>query len=114
MIMRGPRFRFPDQVRNSTRTIASRMIREGEIARSPEELDAWIVQRPEVHAPLEKGGYGSEFDSSDLFPLLVVFLGPKNAPVEEAEATATGLSRTTLALLVGALVVVVLIVILVF
>ncbi|MBA2670989.1 MAG: hypothetical protein H0U67_11510 [Gemmatimonadetes bacterium] len=110
--MRGPRYRFPDQVRNTTRTIAARMIREGEIARSPEELDAWIVQRPEVHAPLEKGGYGSAFDSSDLFPLLVVFLGPENAPVDEAESTSTGLSRNTLVLLSGILVAVVLIVIL--
>jgi hypothetical protein len=108
--MRGPRYRFPDQVRNTTRTIAARMIREGEIARSPEDLDAWIRGRPEVHAPLEKGGYGSAFDSSDLYPLLVVFLGPENAPVAEAQATSTGLSGNMPALIVGILVVVVLVV----
>jgi hypothetical protein len=112
IFMRGPRYRFPDQVRNTTRTIAARMIREGEIARSPEDLDVWIAERPEVHAPLEKGGYGSAFDSSDLYPLLAVFLGPENAPAPAADSTPTGLSRKTLAMLVGILVVVVLIVVL--
>jgi hypothetical protein len=107
--MRGPRYRFPDQVRNTTRTIAARMIREGEIARSPEDLDAWITRRPEVHAPLEKGGYGSAFDSSDLFPLLAVFLGPENAPAPAVDGTSPGRSRNMMALVIGVLVVAVLV-----
>lgn len=72
--MRAPRYRFPDEVRSTTRTIATRMIQEGTIARSPEDLDHWLANEPEVEASLRRGGFGAEFTSRDLFPLLDVFI----------------------------------------
>ena len=72
--MRPPRFRFPDEVRSTTRSMASRMVREETIARTPQELDAWIAERPDVREPLERGGYGTEFEADDLLPLLEVFV----------------------------------------
>jgi hypothetical protein len=68
--MREPRYRFPDHVRDTTRTIAGRMDREGNVAQTPEELEAWIADEPEVRASLESGGYGTHFTAADLFPLL--------------------------------------------
>ncbi|HEV2147718.1 MAG TPA: hypothetical protein VGR37_09980 [Longimicrobiaceae bacterium] len=81
--MRAPRYRFPDEVRSTTRAMASRMVQEGTIARTPEELDAWISERPDVREPLEKGGYGTAFTSHDLFPLLHVFVLRAGGPAPE-------------------------------
>jgi hypothetical protein len=82
--MRPPRFRFPNEVRETTRTIATRMVGDGAIAHTPQELEAWIAGAPDVREPLEHGGYGREFTADDLFPLLQVFVvqagGPAPAP----------------------------------
>jgi hypothetical protein len=72
--MRAPRYRFPDEVRATTRTIATRMIQEGPIARTAEDLDDWLAHEPDLEASLRRGGYGTEFTSRDLFPLLDVFI----------------------------------------
>lgn len=101
--MRPPRFRFPDEVRNTTRTIASRMVREGTIAQTPEELDAWISQAPEVRESLENGGFGREFTSHDVFPLLQVFVVQAGGPAPKPEAPPRRSKRPWL---VGALVLV--------
>lgn len=88
--MRPPRYRFPDEVRSMTRKMAVRMVREGTVVQTPEELDAWIAQRPEVREPLERGGYGTHFAAHDLFPLL-------QAMIARAEASAPApTSRTGL------------------
>lgn len=84
--MRAPRYRFPDDVRATTRRIASEMIRDGTVAATPEQLDAWIAERPEVRESLARGGYATEFTAHDLFPLLQVFLGPAGAPAPEDDA----------------------------
>lgn len=84
--MRAPRYRFPDQVRSTTRTVASRMVRTGEIARTPEQLDAWISEEPDVKESLEKGGYNTAFTSADLFPLLQVFIVQAGGPGPEPDA----------------------------
>lgn len=73
--MRSPRYRFPDAVRSATRNIASRMAEDGTVAETPEQLEAWLAERPEFRGALERGGYGTAFTSGDLFPLLQVFLG---------------------------------------
>lgn len=82
--MRPPRFRFPNEVRETTRTIASRMVADGSIAATPEELEGWIAGAPDVRESLERGGYGQEFTAEDLFPLLEVFMvqagGPARVP----------------------------------
>jgi uncharacterized damage-inducible protein DinB len=54
--MREPRYRFPDHVRDTTRTIATRMVREDAVARTPEELEAWIAEEPR---PVGRAGYPS-------------------------------------------------------
>jgi hypothetical protein len=46
------------------------MVDEGTVARSPEELDAWIARTPDAREPLVRGGYGTHFDAADLLPLL--------------------------------------------
>jgi hypothetical protein len=84
--MRAPRYRFPDEVRSTTRSIASRMVREGTIARTPEELEAWIARTPDVQRPLEEGGYHTAFTAHDLFPLLQVFVVKAGGPAPEADA----------------------------
>ncbi len=101
--MRPPRYRFPDEVRDTTRAIASRMVREGTIAGTPEELDAWISQAPEVRQPLENGGFGREFTSHDLFPLLQVFVAQAGGPPPKPDAPPRPSRRPWL---VGALVLV--------
>lgn len=83
--MRPPRYRFPDEVRSTTRTIAARMVDEGTIAQTPEELDTWISQRPEVQHSLQKGGYNTAFSSHDLFPLLQVLVEKAGGPAPEAD-----------------------------
>jgi hypothetical protein len=86
--MRAPRYRFPDEVRSTTRSIASRVVREGTVPGTPDELDAWIARAPEVRESLEQGGYGTRFTSADLFPLfeagVVQAGGSVPRPVEEA------------------------------
>ena len=72
--MRAPRYRFPEEVRSATRTIAARMVREGTTAETPEQLDAWIARLPTVAEALRKGGYGTAFTAHDLLPLLHVFI----------------------------------------
>lgn len=82
--MRPPRYRFPNHVRETTRTIAARMVGDGGIATTAQDLDAWIARTPDVRQSLESGGYGAEFTADDLFPLLEVFVvqagGPAPAP----------------------------------
>ncbi len=87
--MRPSRYRFPNEVRETTRAMASRMVRDGTTARTPEELDAWISRTPDVRESLESGGYGAEFTADDLFPLLQVFVAqaggtPPSAPAADA------------------------------
>jgi hypothetical protein len=91
--MRAPRYRFPEQVRSTTRGIADRMVRNGDIAETPEELDAWLSQEPETRDVLQRGGYGSAFTADDLFPLLQVFVGQLGGPVPAAEPAASSSSK---------------------
>jgi hypothetical protein len=91
--MRPPRYRFPDEVRSTTRSMAARMVREGTAADTPGALDAWIAERPEVREPLERGGYGSRFTAEDLHPLLVVFLAQAGVPPAAADAPAGSARR---------------------
>lgn len=86
--MRPPRFHFPDEVRSTTREIAHRMVDEGTVARTPEQLDAWIAGAPEERASLERGGYGTHFTSEDLFPLLEVFVAKAGGSTAAASASA--------------------------
>ena len=81
--MRPPRHRFSDDVRTITRSIAADMVEEGAIAQTPDELDAWIAQRPEARARLEKGGYNDAFDATDLLPLLHAMAGQPATPAPE-------------------------------
>ena len=67
--MREGRYTFSDDVRATTRAIALRMIHAGEVAGSPEELNAWIARTDDIRERLTKGGYGSAYTSEDLFPL---------------------------------------------
>lgn len=92
--MRAPRYRFPEVVRSTTRTMASRMVRDGTIARTPEELDAWIAGAPEVREPLEKGGYGTAFSSADLLPLLDALVVQAGGPAREPDVPPPSASRT--------------------
>lgn len=78
--MRPPRYRFPDEVRETTRTIATRMVGDGSIARTPQELEGWIAGAPDARESLERGGYGREFTADDLFPLLEVFIVQAGGP----------------------------------
>jgi hypothetical protein len=73
--MRPPRYRFPDEVRSTARAMASRMVKEGTLPETDEELEAWIAARPDVREPLERGGYGPKFGANDLLPLIHVFAG---------------------------------------
>jgi hypothetical protein len=91
--MRPPRYRFPEEVRATTRGIASRMIREEGVARSPEQLAAWIAERPEVREPLVEGGYGTAFTAEDLYPLLAAFLGAAAGPPPEARSPSRSASK---------------------
>ena len=83
--MRGPRYRFPDEVRSTTREIASRMVQDGAIPATPEQLDSWISKRPEVKESLERGGYNTAFTPHDLFPLLQVFIQRAGGPAPPVE-----------------------------
>jgi hypothetical protein len=110
--MRPPRYRFPDEVRSTTRGIASRMIEEGRIAQGPEELHAWISQTPDVEASLRRGGYGTAFTAEDLFPLLQAFVARARGPAPEGDDLPARSSRRNW-LVAGVLLLVLVIVLLV-
>lgn len=88
--MREARYRFSEDVRSTTRAIALRMIHAGVVASSPEALDAWIAGTDDVRERLTDGGYGSEFDADDLFPLFQAFVAkattatPSRSPARPA------------------------------
>ena len=83
--MRPPRFQFPNEVRSTTRTIASTMVGDRTIAETPEQLGTWIEQRPDVRESLRVKGYGSDFTADDLFPLLQVFIEQAGGAAPEPE-----------------------------
>ncbi len=105
--MRPPRYRFPDEVRNTTRAMASRMVEEGSVVATDDELEGWIAERPEYREPLERGGYGEKFGADDLLPLLHVFVGAAGGapprPAGEAPANASRGRWITVAVVVAAL-----------
>lgn len=105
--MRPPRYRFPDEVRTTTRAMASRMVEEGSVVGTDEELDRWIAERPEYRDPLVRGGYGEKFGADDLLPLLHVFVGAAGgAPPRPPGDAPAGASRgrwITAAVVVAAL-----------
>lgn len=84
--MRAPRYRFPEEVRSATRTIATQMTRDGTVATTPEELDAWLARAPEIRAVYEQGGYGTAFTAADVLPLLEVFVAQRETPTPRAAA----------------------------
>jgi hypothetical protein len=86
--MRPPRYHFPDEVRSATREMAAQSVRAGTVARTPEELDAWILQQPGYREPLERGGYTTEFTASDLFPLYEVMVEQAGGPARPTAAAA--------------------------
>lgn len=83
--MRPPRFQFSDEVRSTTRWMAAESVRDGTVAGTPEELDAWISRTPQAREPLERGGYASDFTADDLYPLYEVFVGKAGGAVPRAE-----------------------------
>jgi hypothetical protein len=83
--MRAPRYRFPDEVRSTARGMASLMVREGAVPRTPEELEVWISGRPEFRQPLVRGGYETAFTAHDLFPLVQVFVAKAGGPAPEPD-----------------------------
>ena len=109
--MRPPRYRFPNEVRETTRTIASRMVGGGDIARTPQELEAWISGAPDVRESLERGGYGREFTADDLFPLLEVFVVKAGGPAPAPDAPPRSSRRAWQVALAAVLLVVVLVVV---
>jgi hypothetical protein len=78
--MRDPRYRFSDDVRSVTRAIALRMIHAGEVASSPQALEAWIGRTDDLRERLTNGGYGTDFDAADLFPLFQGFVVKATTP----------------------------------
>ena len=76
--------------------MASRMVHDGDVAQTPEELDAWIASRPDVREVLDRDGYGTNFTANDLFPLFQIFVakaGGQAAPVGPADEPARRSSR---------------------
>ncbi len=84
--MRPPRYHFPDEVRSATREMAAQTVRDGTVAGTPEELEGWILQAPDVREPLERGGYTTEFTAADLFPLYEVMVEKAGGIVPRADA----------------------------
>jgi hypothetical protein len=111
--MRPPRYQFPNEVRETTRAMASRMVGDGTIARTPEELDAWIARAPDARGPLENGGYGREFTADDLFPLLQVFVTQAGGPAPTPDASPRPSSRPFLVAAVLAAVVILVVIVVV-
>ena len=91
--MRPPRYHFPDEVRTATREMAARSVRDGTVARTPEELDAWIAQAPDLREPLEHGGYTTEFTATDLYPLYEVMVQRAGGPAPATAAAAPSRTR---------------------
>jgi hypothetical protein len=91
--MRPPRYQFPEEVRSATRRMASVMVRDGSIARTPEELEGWIAQSQEVREPLIRGGYGTEFTAEDLYPLLEAMVTKAGGPPPAAAVPPAGRGR---------------------
>ena len=101
--MRAPRYQFPESVREATRAIASRMVRDDSVAHTPEELDAWIIGAPDIGETLTRGGFGTAFSSADLLPLLQVFIAKAGgaAPPSEAPAPSAGNRRRSVGVLIA-------------
>lgn len=78
--MRAPRYRFPEEVRTTTRAMASRMVTESTVVETPAELETWLVANPRDKQSLEKGGFESEFSAADLLPLLQVMIQNAGGP----------------------------------
>ena len=97
--MRPPRYHFPDEVRSATREMAAQTVRDGTVAGTPEELDAWILQARDVREPLERGGYATEFTAADLFPLYEVMVEKAGGPAPGAAAAAPSRSRWSVGML---------------
>lgn len=105
--MRPPRYKFPQEVRETTRAMASRMVEQGSVAHTPEELESWVAEAPVVRESLERGGYGTAFSAHDLFPLLEVFIIQAGGTVARDEpAERTSITRHRMALMVGLLLIV--------
>jgi hypothetical protein len=68
--------------------MAAQTVRDGTVAGTPEELEAWILQAPDIREPLERGGYTTEFTAADLFPLYEVMVEKAGGAVPKAEMTA--------------------------
>lgn len=95
--MRAPRYRFPDEVRSTTRAMASRMVEDGTIPQTPEQLETWISQTPDVSESLEKSGYNTAFTAHDLFPLLQAMTARAGGSPPETVAKAAGSAPKILA-----------------
>jgi hypothetical protein len=97
--MRPPRYHFPDEVRSATREMAAQSVRDRTVAGTPEELDAWILQAPDVREPLERGGYTTEFTAADLFPLYEVMVEQAGGSVPRADDATPERSRSRVGML---------------
>lgn len=73
--------------------MAAESVRAGTVAGTPEELDAWIHQAPDVREPLKRGGYTTEFTASDLFPLYEVMVQQAGGPAPRPAAAAPSRTR---------------------
>lgn len=109
--MRPPRHRFSNDVRATTRAIASRIGESGEVA-SAAQLEAWIARNDDVRERLTRQGYGTAFNAEDLFPLFEALVAkasggvPRGAP-KGSPRSGTWLRWVILAVLAIAVVVVV-------
>lgn len=88
--MRDPRYRFSDDVRTAARALALRANHSGSVATSAEALAVSIEQTEDLRERLVSGGYGSEFDAADLFPLYE----SQAAKARAASAARSGAGRT--------------------
>ena len=97
--MRPPRYRFSNETREMTREMAARMVHDGNVAQTPEELDAWIASKPDVREVFDRDGYGTNFTADDLFPLFQIFVakaGGQVASVGPADEPPARSSKTWL------------------
>jgi hypothetical protein len=113
--MRPPRYRFPDEVRDAAREIAAGMVDSGEIAWTPEELEAWIAGHPAVGATLVEGGYGTHFGAEDLLPLVQAMIARMGGPAAPVSSAAEAPPRRSMTgWLIGLIVAIVAVILLVF
>lgn len=63
------------------------MVRDGTVAETPEQLDAWIARTPDAREVLERDGYPRDFTAHDLFPLLQVFVGKAGGRIDPVQET---------------------------